>query len=485
MEIMIQLYNTLTRTKEPLPQPLHGKLRIFVCGPTVYDYPQIGNARTYLIFDAFVRYLRFSKIPVFYLQNITDIDDKIIARAREQHVSPNAMARRFERVYHQYERMLGITSVDAYARATDYIPQIIAQVQTLIRKGHAYTINGDGYYFDLTTFPAYGKLSHRTTAQAEDATSRIDEGIHKRNAGDFVLWKLLPQSHIPKRITRKKFIVIDGEPAWNTALGWGRPGWHIEDTAITESFFGPQYELHGGGLDLIFPHHEAEITQQESASGKTPLVKLWMHSGLLLVNGQKMSKSRGNFITVNEILKTYDAQTFRYLILSHHYRAPMDYTPSLATRSHAALQTLLSFLAMLDFIALRGTSKTSPQHLARYLTAFSTEFFGSLDDDFNTPRALAATFTLVNTIQPILFSLTKSDAKHLRQQFIQLIGVLGFTLTPPPIPLRIKKLIDMRDVLRNKKDFAASDALRERITALGYTIEDTPIGTLALKTSNS
>ncbi|MEK7195620.1 MAG: class I tRNA ligase family protein, partial [Patescibacteria group bacterium] len=252
----VKIFNTLSGKKEPLPKAPKQGLRLFVCGPTVYDYVHIGNARTFTVFDLFVRYLRGCGVKTYYLQNITDIDDKIISRAQKEGKNWKLISRKFEAVFRKNMKDLGNIFVDRYARATDFIPQIIKQVKTLIKKGCAYKIGGDGWYFDLKKFPEYGKLAHRTIEQAEDATSRIDSSGKKRNKGDFCLWKFSKP----------------GEPSWKTDLGDGRPGWHIEDTAITESFFGPQYEMHGGGVDLRFPHHEAEIAQQESASGKKPFV---------------------------------------------------------------------------------------------------------------------------------------------------------------------------------------------------------------------
>ncbi|MEK7097892.1 MAG: cysteine--tRNA ligase, partial [Patescibacteria group bacterium] len=283
------IYDTLSGEKKPLPETGGKPLRFFVCGPTVYDYIHIGNARTYSAFDTIVRYLRSRKIKVQYLQNITDIDDKIIKRALEEKKHIKTIANFYSRAYKQDMKSLKIISVNKYAPATRYIRQIVKQVQILTEKGLAYKIESEGYYFDISKFPEYGKLSRRTSEQAEDSVSRIDEGINKKNRGDFVLWKFSKQN----------------EPVWKTPLGAGRPGWHIEDTAITEYFFGPQYDLHGGGIDLKFPHHEAEIAQQESASGKKPMVNIWMHAGTLLVRGEKMSKSAGNFITVRDFLKKY------------------------------------------------------------------------------------------------------------------------------------------------------------------------------------
>src|SRR3989344_5285411 len=282
----MRINNTLTKQKEEFVPRENKKVKMFVCGPTVYDYIHIGNARTFVFFDVVAKYLRHSGYQVQYIQNITDIDDKIITRAKEINEDPLVFAKKYEEIFLEDMKALKVTAVtdyDQYARATDHIDEVVGQVKKLIEKGHAYLIEGDGYYFDLSTFPDYGKLSGRTVEMAEDAVSRVDENPDKRNRGDFTLWKFFKE----------------GEPFWETKLGKGRPGWHIEDTAITEKYFGPQYDLHGAGQDLIFPHHEAEIAQQESASGIKPFVKYWMHSAFLVNKEKKMSKSLGNFMSLN------------------------------------------------------------------------------------------------------------------------------------------------------------------------------------------
>src|SRR3989344_5626839 len=258
--MVLKIYNTLTRKKEVF-KPIKGKkVKLFVCGPTVYDYAHIGHAKTYIQFDIIVKYLRYWGYDVFYLQNITNIDDKIINRAKEESKDPLKLANEFEKNYHEDVKRIGVDSVNKYAKATDYMEQITSQVDRLVKKGYAYKIK-DGYYFDLTKFSEYGKLAKRTAQEAEDAVSRIDENDEKRNKGDFCLWKFYKK----------------GEPYWETSLEMGRPGWHIEDTAITEKELGSQYDIHGGARDLIFPHHEAEIAQMESITGKKPFVKYWLH----------------------------------------------------------------------------------------------------------------------------------------------------------------------------------------------------------------
>ncbi len=459
------LYNTLSAKKE-LVKKTKKSLRLFVCGPTVYDTPHIGNYRTFLAFDALVRYLRSRGYAITYLQNITDIDDKIIRRAQEKNTSWKSLARLYERVYHRGEKQLGITSVSQYARATDYISEIVAQVQTLIKKGYAYEIPRDGYYFDVTTFADYGKLSHRTAAAAEDATSRIDESIGKRNKGDFALWKLSKP----------------GEPFWKTSLGNGRPGWHIEDTAITQKHFGVQYDMHGGAGELKFPHHEAEIAQQEAASGKKPFVKLWIHTAILLIGGKKMSKSLHNFVSVDDFLKTYNEQVFRYMVLSHHYRSPIDYSDGLALQSARALESLQQFVWKLGSMKHETQitkHKNKNKEALLVLKKMERDFYGALDDDFNTPQGFAAIFSAISLLDPLVPFMSASQTASAQKRLLQLLKTVGLELTVlPKIPASIRRFATQRELYRGNKQFVQADALRNKINELGYNIEDAPWGAM-------
>jgi len=434
---MIRIYNTLSGEKEPLPSPEEQKkIRLFVCGPTVYDYLHIGNARTYIFFDFFAKYLRSQGYEVNYLQNITDIDDKIIKRAAEEQKSPEAIAQFFTDAYFEDMKALGVTAVTEYAPATKFITQIVAQVERLIDKGFAYKIDEDGWYFDISKDEDYGKLSHRTVEQAEDGTSRIDEAVGKRNKGDFCLWKFSKAN----------------EPTWTTSLGDGRPGWHIEDTAISEFYFGPQYEIHGGGVDLKFPHHEAEIAQQESASGLKPFVQTWIHTGALLADGKKMSKSLGNFVTIRDFLEKYPAEVLRLMIFKHHYRSPMDFNEVAAEEAMKNLSDLGRFvgkLKMIDPESNLGDENILP------------EFNPLLDDDLNTPQALADIFNFEN-----------ANAHEIERQLLS----FGIALPNPEISPKAQQLAADRELCRASKQFEQSDALRKEINALGYDIEDTPRG---------
>ncbi len=442
----IKLYNTLTRKKENFKPIKDKKVHIFVCGPTVFDYMHIGHAKTYIQFDVIVKYLRFKGYNVFYLQNITDLDDKIIKRAKEEKKKPLELARKFEKYYHEDEKKLGITAVTKYARATKYIKQIGKQTETLIKKGYAYKIS-DGYYFDIKKFKDYGKLSKRTALGAEDAVSRIDESVEKRNKGDFCLWKFSKS----------------GEPNWDTKLGKGRPGWHIEDTAITKTHFGPQYDIHGGARDLIFPHHEAEIAQMESASGKKPLVRYWLHTGFLNVGGQKMSKSLGNFITVRDALKEYNYKNLRFFYISNHYRNPINFTKK-------ALETAKNGLERLnDFV---NHIKNGKKDDLKMLKKLKEKFFKTMDDDFDTVKALAIIFDFIRTSYKKNVGAKKTF--NFFKEIDKIFGVLG--LEEEKIPQQVKKLVAEREKARKNKDFKKSDELRAKIKSLGYWLEDTTEG---------
>lgn len=456
-----------TRTGKKISLGNKKRINMFVCGPTVYDTPHIGNMRTYVAFDIIARYLRSLGKKVFYLQNITDIDDKIIDRAKKEHIRWKEIARKFERAYHEHETALGITSVTKHARATDYIPHIVTQIETLLAKKHAYRIEGDGYYFDISTFADYGKLSRRTVAQAQDSLSRVDESVHKKNKGDFALWKF------PKH----------NDPSWDTKLGPGRPGWHIEDTAISEHHFGPQYDIHGGSVDLKFPHHEAEIAQQEASSGKKPFVKTWLHTGALNMNGKKMSKSVGNVLTTDEFLSKYSADVFRYIVCAHHYRSPVDYTDQLVEQARQSLRTLEHTIWKLGLVARHGICAKKTISL---VTKAQKAFAGAMEDDCNTPKALATLFEMINSFEDRLFELSKKDAEHIQSFLLEALHTLGFgTKKSPPVPLKIRALTAARDIMRRNQQFIQSDALRKKISTLGYTIEDTPSGSFVYPDESS
>ncbi|WP_165362518.1 cysteine--tRNA ligase [Promicromonospora panici] len=448
----ISLYNTLTRRVEPLEPMTPGVVRMFVCGPTVYDLAHVGHAKTYTQFDFLARYLRARGLEVTYAQNITDVDDKIIRRAAESGRDPRDLAAEFEDAYQQDMAALGNTSVDVYARAHDHIDEIVAQVRTLVDRGHAYQLD-DGWYFDLSTFPGYGKLSGRTEVAEEDSVARIDENDAKRNRGDFALWK-----------ARKP-----GEPFWDSPLGPGRPGWHIEDTAITEALFGPQYDLHGGAVDLIFPHHEAEVAQMEAASGKEPLVRHWVHTGLLRVDGAKMSKSSGNFLTVRDALAMTDYRTLRYAFLSQHYRSSMELSATVLDQARGARRRVENFARQVDESVDESAAAVDAAD-ATWATILER-----LDDDLDTPAALAALFEYIRELNRSDLSPGPS-AEHLLRRVNDLFD--AFDLDVHTVDdAEIEAALARRAELRSARDFAGADQIRNALISKGVVIEDSADGT--------
>ncbi|MDI6733900.1 MAG: cysteine--tRNA ligase [Patescibacteria group bacterium] len=480
----MQIFNTLSQKKEAL-SPKKQRINLFVCGPTVYDYPHIGHARTYIVFDVLVRYLKARGFKTFYLQNITDVDDKIIVRAKKENKKPDELARFFTKEYKKDMKKLDVASINKYAEASKFIPEIIKQVTTLINKNYAYKIKDDGIYFDISKFSDYGKLSKRTTEQAEDAISRIDTSKNKKNRGDFCLWKFPKLEIIQDRKWKnyKKVLTRDGEPAWFTPLGWGRPGWHIEDTAITEKFFGPQYDIHGGGIDLKFPHHEAEIAQQESASGKKPFVKIWMHTGSLLVNGKKMSKSLNNFISIEKFLGKYDPLILRWIVLNHHYRSPINYTDSLTNQAQNSLNSVQEFLRKLQKVIDSKNEKGENFNLKNNLKTAQEEFFTGMDNDLNTAFAIAHIFDFGLKYQKQIWQMKSSEAKLLKKYIEFLLNILGINLKSLKLPPKVIKIVKNRELCRTHKQFIQADVLRKKINKLGYEVEDTPTGPF-IKTSS-
>jgi cysteinyl-tRNA synthetase len=444
----LTVYNTLTGSKESLRTLRPGKVNLFVCGPTVYDYPHLGHAKTYTQFDLIVRYLRHKGYDVFYLQNVTDIDDKIIRRAGERGVGWDELAREFESIYMEDMAALGNTAVSRYARATDFIGQIVSQVERLMEKGFAYR-NSSGIYYDLTRFPDYGKLSGRTEPREEHAVSRVDEGAGKRNRNDFCLWKAAKH----------------GEPSWDTPLGPGRPGWHIEDTAITEAFFGAQYDAHGGAVDLIFPHHEAEIAQMEAVSGFKPLAGHWLHTGLLNVGSRKMSKSSGNFTTIREALRLHGARVLRFFFVSSHYRAPMDFTESSFEQARGALARIDEFTFRVDPGLDDAEASEDAERLRRAV-------YGALDDDFNTPRAFAAVFDFIRAR-----NVRGRSGRRCHELLRELDGLFGvFDFNTPAAEGEVMRLIAERQEHRARRDYARADEIRSRLLGMGIQLYDTAEG---------
>jgi len=479
---MLKLYNSLSRKKEIFRPRQNKKVNFFVCGITPYDFSHIGHARTYIVFDTICKYLRQKGYDVFYLQNITDVDDKIIARAKEKKIFWQDLSRKFEMEYLKDMKILNVNSVTKYARATAHIKEIISQVKRLLEKGFAYRLK-DGIYFDISKFKDYGKLSRRTVLQAEDAVSRIDESLKKRNRGDFCLWKF-----------SKK-----GEPKWKSPFGEGRPGWHIEDTAITEKYFGPQYDIHGGARDLIFPHHEAEIAQMEAISGKVPMVRYWFHTGFLTVKGQKMAKSLGNFITIRDFLKKHSPRLLRFLIIKNHYRSPIDYSEKAILQTKRELERIDEFVSKIknpykaepsgfrQRAKIKNTNQKS-KIIKNLLLKTEKEFDEAMEDDFNTPKAIAVIFDLVNKGNVLIShnNLTPVGARNILEFLKKIDKIFNFifwgkikTCLPAgreKIPTEILNLIKEREEYRKKGDFRKADEIRRKIEGLGYHIEDTKEG---------
>ncbi len=467
---MIKLYNTLTRKKEIFKPRQENRVKLFVCGPTVYNHSHIGHARTYISFDVIVRYLKYCGFTVFYLQNITDLDDKILKRASELGSSPLELARRYEEKYLNDMKVLGVESVTIYARATEHIPEIIKQIEVLVEKGYAYETD-NGVYFDESRFEDFGKLSNRNLEDLN--VHRIWLDSSKRNPGDFALWK--------KRERESK----DQEMLWDSPWGTGRPGWHIEDTAITETYFGSQYDIHGGGLDLIFPHHEAEIAQMEAASGKKPMVQYWMHTGFLNVKGEKMSKSLGNFITINELLHEYSPEVFRFFVLSTHYRSPIDFSQEILYQSYKGLQRIYKFIETINEL-LDDNIKISLENDRKYvdkLVETRCEFLDAMNNDFNTPAAFSSIFDLIRDVNKDISdsNISKNSLTKLKALIIEFGIILGFNFSLKHEKANdiendlIELLKDVRSKLREKKEWELSDEIRSRLKDMEIIIEDKSI----------
>ncbi|MDP2835391.1 MAG: cysteine--tRNA ligase [Methanobacteriaceae archaeon] len=454
----MKIYNTMSRKKEQFKPMNDQRVKLFVCGPTVYDDAHIGHGRTYISFDMIKRYLEYKGYSVFYLQNVTDIDDKIINRSAEVDVDPEVLVRKFEKRYQQDMEALGVNGVNFFARATDHVPEIISQIETLIQKGFAYE-TPTGVYFDEAKFENFGKLSRRNLEDLNVHRVNIDQT--KKNPGDFALWK--------KR---------DVSPVWDSPWGTGRPGWHIEDTAITEEYFGPQYDIHGGGLDLIFPHHEAEIAQMEAASGKSPMVRYWMHTGFLNVSGEKMSKSLGNFITIRDLLEDHDPQVFRFFVLSTHYRSPIDFSEKTLDQAAKSLKRIQKTVEKLNEL-LDSSAGNDDDYFSGLLKDYRIKFLESMDNDFNTPEALAHIFNFVKELNKAFEDKTPSEKvlKDIISFFNEFGEIMGFDLAVKSndgdISGELLDIIkDVRQKLREKKEWALSDDIRGRLNDLGIDVED-------------
>jgi len=456
---MLQIYNSRTRRKEELVPIQPGRVRMYVCGMTVYDLCHLGHARVMVVFDMVYRYLRARGYQVEYVRNITDIDDKIIDRANERGESCGALTERFIAAMHEDADALGILPPTQEPRATAHMEEILAMIRVLVDKGHAYVAaNGDVYYA-VASFDGYGRLSGKDPRELR-AGARVEVGEAKRDPLDFALWKASKL----------------GEPAWNSPWGSGRPGWHIECSAMSTACLGNHFDIHGGGADLQFPHHENEIAQSEGATGE-PFVNCWMHNGFVRVNEEKMSKSLGNFFTVREILSRYRPEEVRYFILSSHYRSPLNYDDAHLDHARSALTRF--------YMALRGLPEANPAGGE----AFRTRFHAAMDDDFNTPEALAVLFDLAREINRVRAKDVQSAAT-LGAELRVLGGVLGILRDDPESYLRgepadagltdarIQEMIDRRIAARKAKDWGTADRIRDEIQAAGILLEDGTAGTI-------
>ena len=434
----LKLYNTLTRKKEVFKPIKKGSVRMYVCGPTVNDVPHLGHARQQISFDILRKYLKFSGFEVRFISNITDVDDKIINKANELGEDIKKLAERNLKAHLEDYRAIGVDKPDVQPRATEYIDEMINLVKRLEQKGYTYIIKNDGVYFDISKFKGYGKLSHQKTENLI-AGKRVVVKDEKRNKEDFVLWKF-----------SKK-----GEPSWESPWGKGRPGWHIECSAMSEKLLGIPFDIHGGGQDLIFPHHEDEIAQSEAATGKK-FVNYWVHNGMINVDKVKMSKSLGNFKTIRDILKDYGGNTVRYFVLSTQYRKPIDFSKKALDDAKNSYERLKNII-------------TDLQEEKEVNSKYLKEFRDAMDDDLNTPEALAVLWKLVRD----------KDAKGKKETVKEIDKVLGLGLEENreiEIPKEVKKLVKEREEMRKKKNWQEADNIRNRIKKEGYQIDDTDEG---------
>ncbi|MEM0017873.1 MAG: cysteine--tRNA ligase [Candidatus Korarchaeum sp.] len=456
------VFNTLSRRLEPF-EPLVGKrVFMFVCGPTVYDYSHLGHARTYVFYDTLARFLRRLGYSLFYLQNITDVDDKIVNRAKEEGRHPIELAREFENYYYEDMRALNVTSVNLYARASDYIKEIFEQIEGLLKKGHAY-MTETGVYFDITTFPDYGKLSGQRPEELR--VHRIEPDPTKRNPGDFALWRNRP---------REEF-------GWDSPWGYGRPGWHIEDTAISIKHFGKQYDIHGGAIELSFPHHEAEIAQAESLTGEKPFVKYWIHTGLLTVEGEKMSKSLGNFVTIREALERYDANVLRLFLLSRHYRSPIDFKWEYLEQAKGSYERIVNCLENFKELDL-GESSEEKSFLDR-IRGRRNEFYRRMMDDLNTAEAISELHEIVREVNAYSEregKISEGGKAEVLATFSELLDILGLSIREGPEGSALNALVSLilgvREDLRRRREYDLADEIRAKMREIGFEVQDTPRG---------
>jgi len=441
--MVLKIYNTLSRKKEVFKSVKKNLVRIYICGPTVNDVPHLGHARQQICFDILRRYLKFEGYKVKFVSNITDIEDKIIDKANELGISISELTSKNEEEHMQDYAKLGVSKPDVQPKATAYVKEMIELVKKLEKKGFTYVIEGDGVYYDISKFKEYGKLSGQKIENLK-AGARVKVKDKKRNVQDFILWKF-----------SKK-----GEPSWKSPWGAGRPGWHIECSAMSESILGLPLDIHGGGQDLIFPHHEDEIAQSEAGFGKK-FVNYWIHNAMVNVDKVKMSKSLGNFKTIKQILKNYKGEVIRYFVISAHYRKPIDFSKKEldnAQNAHTRLKNISE--------ELKDDEKTNKKYL--------TEFEKAMNDDLNTPKGLQVLWGLVRDVK------AEGKVRTIRK-IDEVFGLRLLEKETFKIPNEVSKLIEKREDARKNKSWASADLLRNKISKMGYNISDTEDGPVVKK----
>jgi len=458
----MKLYNDLTRRKEEFVPIKEGEATIYACGPTVYNFFHIGNARPFIVFDCLRRYLTYRGYKVKFVQNFTDVDDKIIKKANEEGTTSEEVAQRYIDEYFVDAGGLGVLPADVHPKATETMPEIIEIVKTLVDKGYAYESNGDVYYRTLK-FKDYGKLSHQPLDELQ-AGARIDVSEQKEDPLDFALWKASKP----------------GEPAWDSPWGPGRPGWHIECSAMAGKHLGKTIDIHCGGQDLIFPHHENEIAQSEAANGCT-FANYWVHNGYINVDNQKMSKSLGNFFTVREVAAKYDYEVIRFFMLSAHYRSQINYSTETLDQAKAGLERLYNCKNNLLFLkdkAAEGALTEAEAAIVEKFAAHKESFLEAMDDDMNTADAISAIFELVRDINTgAAGSPTRAFVEAALSIFEELCGVLGLCGgKEEALDDEIEAMIAERQAARKAKDFKTADAIRDKLSEMGIVLEDTPQG---------
>lgn len=464
----MKVYNSLTRQKEEFIPNNPDEVKVYVCGPTVYNFFHLGNARPFVVFDTLRRYLKYLGYNVNFVQNFTDVDDKIINRAKEEGLTAPEVSEKYIVEYFDDARALNIIPADTHPKVSENIQQIIDFVQTLIDKGYAYEVDGDVYY-STRKFKDYGKLSKQNIEELE-AGARIAVEEKKKDPLDFALWK-----------ARKE----ESEIAWESPWGMGRPGWHIECSAMSRRYLGPTLDIHAGGQDLQFPHHENEIAQSEACNG-VPFSKYWMHNAYITIDKEKMSKSLGNFFTVREIREKYKGEVIRYFLLSGHYRSPIDFNDNLMEMSKASLARFENARKNLEFLIEKGEGLMTEEEKKIYESydEFRNKFKEAMDDDLNTADAISAIFELVTAINnAVKDGASREFAQKSLDTLLELTHVLGLLEAEEDddVDDEIRKLIEEREAARTAKDFAKADQIRDELKAKGIILKDTPQGVQIIK----